>query len=35
MPQANRSNDHHTYRCYRRGPDGIRGLSLYGPGARL
>ncbi len=33
MPQAPRSNDHHTYRCYLRGPDGIRGLSLCGPGA--
>jgi len=27
MPQANHSADHHTYRCYRRGPDGFRGLS--------
>ncbi len=35
MPQAPRSNDHHTYRCYLRGPDGIRGLSLCGPGAHL
>ena len=35
MPQAPRSNDHHTYRCYLRGPDGIRGLSLCGPGARF
>lgn len=33
MPQAPRSNDHRTYRCYLRGPDGIRGLSLCGPGA--
>ncbi len=33
MPQATRSNDHHTYRCYRQGPDGVRGLSPYGPGA--
>ena len=33
MPQATRSGDHHTYRCYRRGPDGIRELSSCGPGA--
>ncbi len=33
MPQAPRSNDHRTYRCYLRGPDGIRRLSLCGPGA--
>jgi hypothetical protein len=26
MPQATRSNDHHTYRCYLRGPDGFVGL---------
>ncbi len=35
MPQATRSNDHHTYRCYLRGPDGFRGLSLCGPGALI
>src|SRR5210317_676649 len=34
MPQAPRSNDHRTYRCYLRGPDGIRELSPCGPGAR-
>ena len=33
VPQATRSCDHHTYRCYRRGPDGIRELSPCGPGA--
>jgi hypothetical protein len=33
VPQATRSDDHHTYRCYLRGPDGIHGLSPYGPGA--
>jgi hypothetical protein len=27
MPQATRSDDHRTYRCYLRGPDGIRELS--------
>ena len=35
MPQATRSNDHRTYRCYLRGPDGIRELSPCGPGAPL
>ena len=35
MPQANRSDDHRTYRCYLRGPDGIRELSPCGPGAPL
>jgi len=34
MPQATRSNDHRTYRCYLRGPDGIRELSPCGPGAQ-
>jgi putative endonuclease len=33
MPQATRSDDHRTYRCYLRGPDGIRELSPCGPGA--
>ena len=33
MPQATRSCDHHTYRCYRRGPDGVGGLPPCGPGA--
>lgn len=33
MPQVDRSTDHHTYRCYRRGPDGFRGLSVCEPGA--
>ncbi len=23
MPQATRNDDHYTYRCYRRGPDGV------------
>lgn len=35
MPQATRSDDHRTYRCYLRGPDGIRELSPCGPGARM
>ena len=35
MPQATRSDDHRTYRCYLRGPDGIRELSPCGPGAPL
>ena len=35
MPQATRSDDHRTYRCYLRGPDGIRELSPCGPGARV
>ena len=26
MPQATRSNDHRTYRCYLRGPDGFVGF---------
>ena len=34
VPQATRSDDHRTYRCYLRGPDGIRELSPCGPGAR-
>ena len=34
VPQAELSDGHRTYRCYLRGPDGIRGLSLCGPGAR-
>ena len=33
MPQATRSNKHHTYRCYLRGPGGVHGLSPCGPGA--
>ena len=33
VPQATRSDDHRTYRCYLRGPDGIRELSPCGPGA--
>lgn len=35
MPQATRSDDHCTYRCYLRGPDGIREFSPCGPGAPL
>jgi hypothetical protein len=35
MPQATRSDDHCTYRCYLRGPDGIREFSPCGPGAAL
>ncbi len=33
VPQATRSDDRRTYRCYRRGPDGVHELSPYGPGA--
>ncbi len=33
MPRATRSCDHHTYRCYRQGPDGVGGLPPCGPGA--
>ncbi len=32
-PQATHSDDYHTYRCYLRGPDGVRGRSSCGPGA--
>ena len=35
MPQATRSNDHCTYRCYRQGPDGVReafALRTWGTG---
>ncbi len=34
VPQADHSIDHHAYRCYRRGPDGFRELSICEPGAR-
>ena len=33
VPQATRSDNHRTYRCYLRGPGGVRGLSPCGPGA--
>jgi hypothetical protein len=35
VPQATRSYVHRTYRCYRRGPDGVGGLPSCGPGARF
>ena len=33
VPQASHSDDRCTYRCYRRGPDGVHELPPYGPGA--
>src|SRR5690606_41546036 len=34
-PQADRRDVRRTYRCYLRGPDGVRELASYGPGAPL